>query len=90
MINRYLVTGVVQGVGFRYFVATRANQLGLTGWVRNLPDGQVEVVVRGSPVQLADLELALERGPRSAQVRSVDKSSVSDEVDTPSPFAIIS
>jgi acylphosphatase len=45
----------VQGVGFRYFVEHAANSLGLTGWVRNRDDGDVEVYAAGNPAQLSEL-----------------------------------
>jgi len=41
------VTGEVQGIGYRYFVSTEAQKLNLTGWVKNLPDGKVEITVEG-------------------------------------------
>jgi acylphosphatase len=66
------VSGRVQGVGFRYFVRGRANELGLTGWVRNLYDGRVEVVAEGEQATLQQLEAALRRGPPGSDVTSVE------------------
>lgn len=85
---RYLVSGVVQGVGFRFYVLRKAQSLGLAGWVSNLPDGRVEVVAGGEPAALTALEEALRLGPRMARVTSVHKSEISDEVDAPKPFDI--
>jgi acylphosphatase len=70
--RRYFIRGRVQGVGFRYFVQKEAVRLGLRGWVRNLDDGRVEALAEGSSAQLAELEGALHRGPRWAEVRGVD------------------
>jgi len=69
----YRVRGRVQGVGFRYFVEQSATQLGLTGWVRNLDDGDVEVYAAGTGEQLSELAGLLRKGPRWAEVRSVDE-----------------
>jgi acylphosphatase len=66
------VTGRVQGVGFRAFVAGTAESLGLSGWVRNVPDGRVEVAARGPKKQLIALSLALKKGPPSARIGAVD------------------
>ena len=66
------VRGDVQGVGFRYFVQRKANQLGLRGWVRNNDDGTVEVVAEGDRAQLEELARALEGGPRMARVDRVE------------------
>jgi acylphosphatase len=66
------VTGSVQGVGFRAFVAGTAESLGLSGWVRNLPDGRVELAARGPKKQLIVLSLALKKGPHGAHVGAVD------------------
>ena len=66
------IHGRVQGVGYRYFVQETAEQLGLPGWVRNLPDGTVEAVFEGSP---AAVERAVEfcrRGPRGAHVEGIE------------------
>lgn len=62
------VTGLVQGVGFRWFVRERARRLGLTGWVRNLPDGSVEVAAAGDQQQIELLKGELQRGPQGASV----------------------
>jgi acylphosphatase len=67
-----VVRGDVQGVGFRYFVQRKAQQLGLKGWVRNNDDGTVELVAEGSREQLEQLKRALQEGPRMARVDRVD------------------
>ena len=67
-----LVEGMVQGVGFRYFVTMDAKQLQLTGWVRNLWDGRVEVMAEGSREILNTLHKHLQEGPCGAQVTKVD------------------
>jgi len=71
--RRYIVTGRVQGVGFRWFVEREANQLGLRGWVRNNLDGSVEVLAAGAPGQLSALRRKLQEGPRASRVDSVDE-----------------
>ena len=75
MSTRFLVSGLVQGVGFRWFVARHARALGLTGYARNLADGSVEVVVDGALEVLPELERLLRIGPASAQVDRVQRSS---------------
>jgi acylphosphatase len=74
MSTTFLVSGMVQGVGFRWFVARHARSLGLSGYARNLPDGRVEVVVSGPETALPDLEQLLRSGPAYAQVESVERS----------------
>ena len=69
--RRYFVSGIVQGVGFRYFSQRAAERASLTGYARNLPDGRVEVYVIGAPGQFAMLRAALERGPWGASVSEV-------------------
>jgi acylphosphatase len=69
--RRFIVSGRVQGVGFRYFVKQEARLEGLRGWVRNLPDGRVEAVVEGDEAALDRLAGALRRGPGSARVTRV-------------------
>lgn len=74
MTTRFQVFGMVQGVGFRWFVARHARSLGLTGFVRNLPNGSVEVVVDGPEEALPALERLLRTGPGSAQVDRLERS----------------
>lgn len=66
-----VVSGRVQGVNFRMFVQETASRLALTGWVRNLYTGEVEVVAEGRRADLENLLVALHRGPRSAYVTEV-------------------
>jgi len=70
---RYLVTGRVQGVGYRYFVLREAERLGVAGFARNLPDGSVEVVAEGTEEVLGQLEARLRAGPSFASVAAVDR-----------------
>ncbi len=65
---RFIVTGRVQGVYFRQSTADQARQLGLSGWVRNLPDGRVEGVASGPEAELAALKTWLGHGPTMARV----------------------
>jgi acylphosphatase len=69
---RAKVRGSVQAVGFRDFVRTRALSLGLSGYVRNTPDGAVEVVAEGPRAELERLLGHLRAGPRGARVDDVD------------------
>ncbi len=69
--RRYLVSGRVQGVGFRWFVEGEAAQLGITGWVRNRDNGSVEVMATGTREQLNTLHGRLREGPRAARVDEV-------------------
>ena len=71
--RRWLISGTVQGVGFRFFVQRKAAELGLNGWARNLDDGRVEVYAAGPAERLDDLAAALHTGPRMADVRSVEQ-----------------
>ena len=66
-----VVSGMVQGVGFRYFVQHHARQLGLTGWVRNLPNGDVEIQAEGNREFVESLVTYARRGPRLAVVSNV-------------------
>jgi len=70
--GRYRVVGRVQGVGFRRWTRRFAEDLGLEGAVRNLPDGSVEVVAEGGEAGLAALQRALESGPPLARVDAVE------------------
>jgi acylphosphatase len=82
-----LVTGAVQGVGFRVFAQRQAAALGLRGWVRNRPDGAVEVVAQGPREAVGQLLAALRRGPRLARVDQVNED-WSPRDDIPATFLI--
>lgn len=66
-----LIQGRVQGVGFRYFVQETAQHVGLCGWVRNLPDGSVEVFAQGDRVVLDDFVARMRKGPPLSRVEAV-------------------
>ncbi|HEX8033946.1 MAG TPA: acylphosphatase [Ktedonobacterales bacterium] len=66
------VRGDVQGVGYRFFAQRQASALGLRGYVRNLPDGSVEVVAEGERGLLQQFVNVLQRGPSAAIVEAVD------------------
>jgi len=69
-VRRLLISGVVQGVGFRYSMRVQARLLGVTGWVRNRRDGRVEAVVAGDPEQIEAMLAWSRIGPAGS---SVDK-----------------
>lgn len=84
VVRRYVVTGVVQGVGFRWFVREQARALGISGWVRNEADGSVMAVASSPPERLAAFEAQLRRGPESSRVENVEVTDVAPEhVDSP-------
>lgn len=66
-----LVTGMVQGVGFRYFTVMAARRYGLTGWVRNRRDGSVELEAQGERADLDRFSKTIEAGPRWSRVEHV-------------------
>ncbi len=70
--RRFIVSGRVQGVGFRYFVVREAEALGLAGWVRNLPDGRVEVLASGDEAAVDVMGGRLWQGPPHARVGAVE------------------
>ena len=75
--RRYLISGRVQGVGFRYFVLEAAQVEGVHGWVRNRPDGSVEVSAEGDAEAIERLERRIRRGPPAARIDDVQ---VDDDV----------
>jgi acylphosphatase len=70
--RRYIISGRVQGVGFRYFTEAAAQREGVAGWVRNLPDRSVEVVAEGDADAVERFERAVRNGPAGARVERVD------------------
>ena len=69
--RRLLISGRVQGVGFRWFTRDAAAREGVTGWVRNLPDGRVEAYVEGDAEAVDRMERSLRQGPPAARVSDV-------------------
>ncbi|MGH8700683.1 MAG: acylphosphatase, partial [Burkholderiales bacterium] len=69
--KQLLITGRVQGVGFRFYMQRKARELGLTGWVRNCRNGSVEAVIQGAPEALETMIAWARRGPPSAVVAAV-------------------
>ena len=83
LTKHYLISGRVQGVGYRRFAESRALELNLRGWVRNLQDGRVEALAQGPQNDLARFESYLKTGPahghvESLVVRSIAKPSTLD------------
>ncbi|QEO16098.1 acylphosphatase [Agromyces intestinalis] len=78
MRRRVVVHGRVQGVGYRYLARKHARRLGISGWVRNLPDGSVAAEIEGSEASVATMLRRLEAGPPGAQVTRIEV----DEVAT--------
>ncbi|MBI3491039.1 MAG: acylphosphatase [Acidobacteria bacterium] len=70
--RRYVISGRVQGVGFRFFIEAAASREGIRGWVRNLPDGGVEAVAEGEAEAIERFERSLRQGPRGARVDRVE------------------
>lgn len=85
-VRRWIVRGRVQGVGFRWSVRRRAEALGVTGFAQNLPDGAVEVVARGDPHVLDELERYLAIGPRLASVDTVETTDVPHDIGLSNSF----
>lgn len=75
---RYLLSGRVQGVGFRHFTRTRARRLGVRGTVANLPDGRVEVRAAADADTLARFEDELRQGPPAGRVTDLDRQPTDD------------
>jgi acylphosphatase len=70
-VRRLVITGLVQGVGFRYAMAAQARLLGITGWVRNRRDGSVEAMIAGDAGQVAEMLVWSRIGPAGAAVDNV-------------------
>ncbi|GLI54612.1 acylphosphatase [Propionigenium maris DSM 9537] len=84
--HNWIVTGRVQGVGFRYFTYSIANKYGLRGWVRNLSDGSVEVMIQGEEGRIENLRKYLLRGNMFIKVGKIQEKTL--EVEEFSSFEI--
>ena len=85
--RRFRVSGFVQGVGFRYYTQKQAIRLGLVGWVRNLANGDVELVACGKRARLDELYAWLQTGPTMAKVHRVEVDPT-EETETFTGFSI--
>ena len=72
----FLISGTVQGVGYRAFVGRQAKELGFRGQVRNLQDGRVELIAEGTDDLIEELRIRLLKGPRLAQVFAVEAKTI--------------
>lgn len=86
---RIEITGIVQGVGFRWFAREKARRWGLAGWVRNRPDGSVEVLVEGSSASIEGFIEMLRAGPPGAAVADLRRSESNGTEPLPQPFAVV-
>jgi acylphosphatase len=86
--TKWIVSGRVQGVGFRWFVLRRARALELVGWARNLADGRVEVVAIGPKESIAALDADLKTGPRLSRVDDVESSEYQHDMSCCKSFDI--
>ena len=71
--KRLIISGRVQGVGFREWMVEQARALGVSGWVRNRVDGSVEALVAGDIASVEELSRLCRRGPRMAEVTSIEE-----------------
>ena len=88
--KRFFVSGIVQGVGYRYFTQDEAERLHVGGYVRNLLDGRVEVYAIGSAEKLAAFRASLERGPRFASVHKVVEAAAEMDPQYAAEFVVTS
>lgn len=65
------ISGFVQGVGFRHLIRSKANELGLRGWVKNVPDGSVEVLLQGDKSSIDEMIRLCRKGPFLSEVEEV-------------------
>lgn len=86
--KRFFVSGKVQGVGYRYFAMGTAEQMGITGYARNLGDGRVEVYAIGTSLGLRDFARQLQRGPALASVTDIGEVDAEISPEFSSEFSV--
>lgn len=84
-----IISGLVQGVGFRAFIKKNSESLGLTGWVRNTANGKVEAVLQGSPAKIEEMIALCRKGPFLAEVKNIEIKKI-NEANTFSDFIVLS
>jgi acylphosphatase len=89
MAKHLLITGRVQGVGYRASFAAQASALQLRGWVRNCRDGAVEASIAGQPQAIQSIVAWAERGPAGAQVHNVAVTDLDDAEIEDGAFRIL-
>jgi acylphosphatase len=82
------IRGRVQGVGFRYFTTKKAGEYGVKGWVKNMPDGTVEVFMSGEKQSVERMKRLLHSGPVSAHVTSIDELPVEGQSEAFYDFSV--
>lgn len=88
-ISKHLIiSGRVQGVGFRHFTYKTARELGIKGWVKNLQDGTVETVFTGSPENVNTMKERLKEGPPRARVQHIEEVELTTDTDSFQDFSI--
>ncbi len=87
-IKHYKITGRVQGVGFRYFTTKKAEALNLNGWVKNMTDGSVEVLLSGEEESIEEMLKHLREGPKSARVDKIIEISTTDKPEEFDGFTV--
>ena len=86
--RRYSIHGRVQGVGFRWFTRQVADEIGISGWVKNLPDGTVGAFARGTIDQIDRFEARIQEGPPAGRVERLDVEDVAPDSGTTGRFEI--
>lgn len=84
-----IVTGMVQGVGFRWHVRESARRESIAGWVRNRPDGSVEIVARGEATSVQRLLAAVRAGPPASDVSEIAIENTAAVGSLPYPFTVM-
>jgi len=83
-----IISGRVQGVGFRYFTYKTAKELGIKGWVKNLRDGTVETVFTGRPEDVKKMKEKLKVGPPSSRVQNIEEMELVENTNRFNDFTI--
>lgn len=86
---RVVVTGRVQGVGFRWHVREAARRESIAGWVRNRPDGSVEILARGEATSVQRLLVAVRAGPPASEVTNAAIETTEAVGSLPYPFSVL-
>lgn len=88
-VKHLILSGRVQGVGFRHFTTQQANELGIRGWVKNLPDGRLETVIAGTKKDVEEMVQRMEKGPRMASVSEISELDPPETMDQFKSFSVV-